>query len=421
MSMFINYFRSARRATCLNLAVARIIICFYCIWKVSTFPFGELVGFPGAFFEGNSHAILGMWRFAHPSILIAEQVVAVVCLIFVMVGFRTGLCSFVAALLITHLAGLSFAVTADKTFLLPAYFLIFYGIYRTQDLLTVDHFRSMGSAPQGQLNQMLQSAQPAPAATLSALKWLLLCLAAIYFFTGFGKFKIAGWYFDWATAENIRLSLLHNAINRGISLPPLGGMLLEHPWILPVMGAGTLLLELGFLVVVLCGGPITPFILGLAGMHFSILLTMQVNYLTDMLFIYAAFLAWDSLAGRLQRGRSFTIVYDNDCSFCARALLLLKRCDVVGGLRFIGPADSGAPQGHNYDEAMFVFDESGRAFRGYDGFVELFFYLGLTKPVAWFMALSPVAVVGRRLYGWVARNRSCLSGGCRASQDTTSS
>ena len=411
--MFINYFRSARRSTCLNLAIARIIICFYCIWKVSTFPFGELAAFPEAFFEGNSHAILGMWRFTHPWILIAEQVVAVVCLIFVMVGFRTGFFSFVAALLITHLAGLSFAVTAYKTFLLPAYFLIFYGIYRTQDLLTVDHFCSMGSVPQGHLNQRLQSAESAPAATLSALKWLLLCMAAIYFFTGFGKFKVAGWDFDWAAAENIRLSLLHNAINRGISLPPLGGLLLEHPWILGLMGAGTLLLELGFVVVVLCGGPITPFILGLAGMHFGILLTMHVNYLTDMMFIYAAFLAWDSLAGRLQRGRNLTIVYDDNCTFCMRVLLLVKDCDIAGGLRFLGSSDPGVPRGHDYTSAMIVFDQNGHAFRGYDGFVAVFSYLGLTRPLAQIMVVPPVAYAGRGLYRLLARNRSCLSGICR--------
>jgi predicted DCC family thiol-disulfide oxidoreductase YuxK len=411
--MFINYFRSARRSTCLNLAIARIIICFYCIWKVSTFPFGELAAFPEAFFEGNSHAILGMWRFTYPWILIAEQVVAVVCLIFVMVGFRTGLFSFVAALVITHLAGLSFAVTADKTFLLPAYFLIFYGIYRTQDLLTVDHFRSMGSVPQGHLNQRLQSAESAPAATLSALKWLLLCMAAIYFFTGFGKFKIAGWDFDWAAAENIRLSLLHNVINRGISLPPLGGFLLEHPWILALMGAGTLLLELCFLMVVLCSGPITPFILGLAGMHFGILLTMHVNYLTDMMFVYAAFLAWDSLAGRLQRGRSLTIIYDDNCSLCLRVLLLLKQCDVAGGLKFVGPSSQEALPWHDYASAMYVFDPSGRGYAGYDGFVAVFSYLGLTRPLAWIMVIPPVAFVGRRLYRCVARTRSCVSGICR--------
>ncbi len=410
MSMFINYFRSARRSTCLNLAVARIIICLYCIWKVSTFPFGELAGFPEAFFEGNSHAILGMWRFAHPSILIAEQIVAAVCLIFVMVGFRTGFSSFVAALLITHLAGLSFAVTADKTFLLPAYFLIFYGIYRAQDLLTVDHFRSMGSAPQWQLNQVLQSAQPAPAATLSTLKWLLLCMAAIYFFTGFGKFKIAGWDFDWAAAENIRLSLLHNAINRGISLPPLGGLLLEHPWILPVMGAGTLLLELGFLVVVLCGGPITPFILGLAGMHFGILLTMHVNYLTDMMFVYAAFLAWDSLAARMQAERKLMVVFDDKCPFCMRTLLMFRMCDVSGGLRFVGSSDPEAPSGHAYANEMFVFDEGGRVHAGYDGFVALFSYLGLPRPLAWIMAVPPVAFLGRKFYKLAARTRSCESG-----------
>jgi len=419
VNLFVNYFRTPNRSTCLNLTVARVTICLYLAWKVSTFPFGEIADFPPEFLAVNKHALLADLRFGHHGLLLAEQTIAVICLILCAVGFRTGVTSFVAAILITHLAGLSFAFNAEKTFLLPAYFLIFYGLYREQDSLTLDRFLSLRRTSREQLNKLLKVSPGS--APLSALKWLLLSIAAIYFFTGYGKIRITGWSLDWGSAENIRSCLLFDTVERGVALWPFGRWLLDQPVLLAGIGVATLFLELSFLVIVLCRLPITFSVLGLVGMHVGILLGMRTNYLTDMGFVFAALVAWDSLAHRLQSGRNLTVVYDENCAFCMRVLLLAKSCDVAGGLRFIGPSDSGAPQGYDYDEAMFVFDESGRAFRGYEGFVELFFYLGLTKPVAWFMALSPVAVLGRRLYGWVARNRSCVSGGCRVSQERTSS
>jgi predicted DCC family thiol-disulfide oxidoreductase YuxK len=411
--MFINYFKSPARPTCLNLAVARVIFCLYCLWKVSTFPFAELATFPDSFLEANNHALLGALRLTHAGWLLAEQAVAVICLLSCAIGLWTGVTSFIAALIMSHLAGLSFAFNADKTFLLPIYFFIFYGIYRGQDSLTFDHFCSLRRKSQEDLNAMLQATGQSPMAVLSALKWLLLASAAIYFFTGYGKIKIAGWGFDWAAADNIRLSLLHNPIARGIELPPVGAFLLEQPWILSLMGTGTLLLELGFLVVVLVGRTITPFIIGLAGMHLGILLSMRVNYLSDMLFVYAALFAWDSLSKRLQGNQKLMVVYDENCSFCARILLLVKTCDLIEGLQFVSSSDPQAPQSHNYSEAMFVFDHDGGVFSGYDGFVRLFDFIGLTKPLAWLMAFPPLAIVGRQAYAWVARNRSCRSA-CRA-------
>lgn len=409
MNLFVNYFRSPSRSTCLNLTVARIVLCLYLVWKVSTFPFGQMAGFPPAFLASNSHAFLAALRFGHPAALVAEQSLAVMCLILCAIGLWTGLASFAAGLLITHLAGLSFAFNADKTFLLPAYFLIFYGIYRDQDLLTLDRFRSLRHTSQDERNKLLQvAATPAPVA-LSALKWLLLSVAAIYFFTGYGKIKISGWDFDWGAADNIRLSLLHNPIARGIGMPPFGAFLMDHHWALALIGGGTLLLELGFLVVVLCRLPITLFILALAGMHLGILLSMDVNYLTDMVLVFTAFVAWDSLAVRLQRSRRLLVVYDAKCSFCARVLLLFRSADVSGGLRFIGSGDADAPSGHDYVSALYVFDAEGGVFRGYAAFAELFRYLGITRPLAWLMCLGPVEALGSRIYEWVAENRGKIS------------
>ncbi len=407
MNLFVNYFRLPNRSTCLNLAVARIIICLYLIWKLSTFPFGAMAEFPPQLLVSNNHAFLAALRFGHPALLIAEQSLAVVCLFFCAIGLWTGITSFLAGLLITHLAGLSFAFNADKTFLLPAYFLIFYGIYRDQDLLTLDRFRSLRKKSQEKLKILLGA--PSNSAPLSTLKWLLLSMAAIYFFTGYAKIKITGWNFDWGSADSIRSCLLHDTIERGVVLSPFGRWLLDQSAVLGSIGATTLFLELSFLAVVLCRLPITFSVLGLLGMHVGILLSMRTNYLTDMGFVFTTFVAWDSLAVRLQRSGKLLVVYDAKCSFCARVLLLFRSADVSGGLRFIGSGHADAPSGYDYTSALYVFDAEGGVFRGYAAFAELFRYLGITRPLAWLMCLGPVEALGSRIYEWVAKNRGKIS------------
>jgi predicted DCC family thiol-disulfide oxidoreductase YuxK len=246
--------------------------------------------------------------------------------------------------------------------------------------------------------------QPIP-----TLKWLLLSMAAICFFTGYAKIKITGWNFDWGSADSIRSCLLHDTIQRGVVLSPFGRWLLDQSAVLGWIGATTLFLELSFLVLVLCRLPITLSVLGLLGMHVGILLSMRTNYLTDMGFVFTTFVAWDSLAVRLQRSGKLLVVYDAKCSFCARVLLLFRSADVSGGLRFIGSGHADAPPGHDYTSALYVFDAQGGVFRGYAAFAELFRYLGITRPLAWLMCLRPVEALGRRIYEWVAKNRGKIS------------
>lgn len=412
MTLFVNYFDFDSRSSCINLAVARLVLCVYGIWKIASYPYTGALSFPQEFREWKNGEILNFLYLQSPQAIAIEQSVAVILLLLCALGLARGFSAFGGALFMTHMEGLAFAIENEKTATNLAFFLIFYGIFRATDTITLDSYLASRRMSSELLAANLREKPDSKPVRIESLKWFLVCLAVIYFFTGFSKLQAGDWTLAWGSWENIRLAILNNCMVRTLAVSPLGEFLIGQPVLLSIAGYGTLLLELGFLPAVLAGVSITPFLVCLAGMHAVILMAMDVDYFTDMAFLYAAFFAWDSLAGRLQHGRSLLVVYDDQCSFCMRVLLLVKRLHIAGELRFVGRTDPDALPGYDYENAMFVFDKDGNVFRGYDGFVQIASFIGLTKPLAWFMAFPPFAVVGRWIYSWVARNRSCISS-CR--------
>lgn len=414
MKVFINYFAQSARATSLNLAAARVIICLYGAWKVATYPFADLAGWPAFIFQ--SHRIA---RFMTGGIqtgwIVSEQIIIVACLLLVAVGWRRAWAIPVGVCLLAHLSMLNYAVINEKTFLPIVYFLIFYGLFRQTDSFTWDRYRESSQRGAAELQASLQNPRPAAGVELNSLKWFLVTLGLIYFFTGWCKIRIGqlDQFAIWAAPENMRLILEHNALYHIHHVPPLMEWLRTHHWALWPMGLGTLVLELGFLIAILTGRRITLFMFALAAMHLGILLTMGLNYLSDMAILYLAFVSWDSLAARLSRGRSLRIVYDGECLFCMRTLLAFKKADQTGGLCFV-PASQltehpDLPASLDYDQAMYVFDETGRAHRGYHGFCALVEYFLPLRPLVGLLRSRPVSLIGERAYAWVARNRGRIS------------
>lgn len=263
------------------MTVARVILCSYVAWKLAVFPFFRVPAIPPALYAGNALTFFPFLRWGNPAAFLIEQAIGVVALACCACGFFPRASSFIAAMVLTHLSGVSFAAVNEKLFLPFAYFLIFFGIYGGG--------RREGTTP---------DSEAAPC-HLEPLRWLLLALALIYFFTGYCKVRGGGWTLPWASPENQARLLLHVAAVRGIPVASEAGILFDNPWMLRITGLVTLALELGFLPAVLAGWSITPFIVGLAGMHLAILFTMDVDYFSSMAVLYAAFFAWDRLAERV--------------------------------------------------------------------------------------------------------------------------
>lgn len=163
------------------------------------------------------------------------------------------------------------------------------------------------------------------------------------------------------------------------------------------------------IVLVLFKRPVFPVIVLLIAMHLAIFATMRILFF-DMVFFLLLFAEFDRAYARLVSDREIVLVYDEHCFFCARSLSVFKLLDVNETVTFRSQYD--VPETYreefdvDFEEAMYVFTADGsECHRGYWAFRELFRQFWITVPVAWAMALRPVATVGEHVYAYVAANR----------------
>jgi len=292
MDWFVNYWRSPNRDSGLNLAVARVIICFFAAWKMFAFPFSGVATIP-IFVLDQKTLPIPAELLSLETLIAWEQGLAVVSLVACGLGIMPGLAAFVAAATMTHLTAIIWPLCYEKNFLLCIYFLLLYGLHRHDDVCT-------WHSPAARRAASNTDSPGDGGVSHAALGWFLLALAVVYAFAGFHKVDEGGWWVPWATPRNMAFMLERRAVCESHFMPPWADWALGAPLLLGGMAWATLLVELGLLAAVLAGWPLAPLLLGLAGMHLGIRATMNVNYFTDMVFMYLVFIPWDSLlaAGR---------------------------------------------------------------------------------------------------------------------------
>lgn len=300
--MFVNYFGTRARDSPINLAVGRLILGTYLIWKTIWYDWSQIVQSPFSLIEAYSFAV----PYGFPLVLTIEKWVLIATLLAFIVGYRLGTTAFVSAVLLAHLAIVRFTLNISggtTALFLGVYSLIFFGIYRHQDELSLDAFRRTGGESTAKLRRHLTS--PAQESyRMDALKWSLLAVAIIYF--GAGYFKLLRGGLGWASAENLsRILLVRGRIYE--PLLPIDMIVLDYPTLVGVAAWGTLILELGFVFAVLARGPITPFVLGIAGMQAGIALVIG-PFFFDVYPLFALFFPWDSVYGHIVRDRNTDVV-----------------------------------------------------------------------------------------------------------------
>ena len=275
---FVNYFACAKRDTSFNVAVARVLIGVTCLWKLFSYDFAGVGEWPLVLFETSPHGAF-LFGAPHLALLTAEVVLAAAALAAFTVGWHLALSSFASALLLAHLSALHYVPSnAASTWLPFVYAILLFGVYRDTDTLSLDARGAEGPR--------------APAGDTIILRWLLFMVATLYFFTGFSKLKRSG--IGWASADNLGLLLHQEAVMHLGELPPLALFLMDHPVLLGISTVLTLVLECGFLFAVVLRLPITPFVVGLGGMHAMIAFSMDIFFF-DQYLIYLIFVPWDRL------------------------------------------------------------------------------------------------------------------------------
>jgi predicted DCC family thiol-disulfide oxidoreductase YuxK len=445
--MILNYFRTRERDSPVNLAVARVVLAAYLVWKLVWYEPRLWTDLPFVGFAGY------VWAIPPGTVLVAEKWLAIAALLAFAVGYRIRWTGLVASLVVFHLASVRFTVNTSggtTALFFAASMLVFFALYSHEDDLSLDALRRTGTRPIGTLTAYLKrdrdaagrsgglaapsgSAARYPSASASAsaaagdgdgdghghgtgavprsfattpLLYSQLLLAIIYFGAGLAKVIRGGP--GWVAPDNLsRIILVRNELN---AMPvDVGYWVIQYPGLVSLLAVGTIALELGLLVALLARWPVWPVVVGIVGMHLAILPIMGMFFF-DPLVLFALFVPWDRVLGGLARRDVLDVVFDENCYFCARSLYPFAHLDVANRVRVYSqsdlPARYAARSDADYGAAMYAFREGDpTAHEGYDAFRELIRQLG-GWPVWFLMGLPGVSHVGRPIYRYVARNRS---------------
>jgi predicted DCC family thiol-disulfide oxidoreductase YuxK len=403
--MFVNYFDDDGRSSPLNLAAGRFLLGFWLVWKTVWYDWAGVLDVPFRAMANPRYE----WAIptATPWLLTVEKWLLVGLVLLVVVGYRLRATGVASSFLLAHLATVRSTLVntgeVDSLFIGSA-LLLFFALYPDDDALSVDGLRAVRTRSLDSLVDFLQS-EDDRRYRMPALKYALLTLALLFFSTGASK-VVDGGGLGFVAPDNLaRLVLVRSYV-----YPWHDAQLavVEYPLLGVLGGVGTLVLELGFLAAILAGLSVTPFVLGLVAFTLSNVVLLGI-FFVDNLFFLALFAAFDRAYARLAVDRDLDLVFDEHCLFCARSLYPVKLLDVTDSVTFYtqydAPDEYAARPGVDFERAMFVFDGDD-TYEGYDAFRELLGQNRLFHPLAWLMARRPVRSVGRRVYRYVADNRS---------------
>ncbi|MDS0221568.1 DCC1-like thiol-disulfide oxidoreductase family protein [Haloarcula sp. S1AR25-5A] len=400
---FVNYVRNPIRDSPINTAFARVFLAFYFFWKTVWYDWRQLYDIPLVLYEGYAVLIP-----PSPTIMVAEKYLLLITLTAFAVGYRLRLSSLVSAVIVGHMGVVRYVYNTSggtTALFIGMYMLVFFGLYRHRDRLSVDAIRSAGSGSPASLVDRL-TGSVSDSFRADALRWSLLVVGIIYFGSGFAK--VVNGPVAWVAPENLsRTLLLFDSFMPGSN--PLAEPLLGYPVLVTLAAIGTLVLELGLLITLLAGVGVTTVVLGLYGFHVGIWLSLDIVFFDSIMFL-GLFFSWDRVYAALASDRELTLVFDEHCLFCARSLLPFKLLDVNERITF--HTQSTVPERYrelddvDFENAMYVFDEDDRPYAGYHAFRELLRQSKLFAPLVFLTGLSPVSRVGTRVYRYIADNRS---------------
>ena len=400
--MFINYFRSPTRGSPVNIVAARAVLGLYVIWKTVWYDW-ELVARTPFSLAAGAYTVLLPSRY--PIVLTVEKWALILAMLSFIVGYRLLLSSFLGATLLGHLAAIRFTLNpagGTTALFIGVWFIIFFGLFHEQRGLAVDSLRSdLDSLPA--VNRFLKAEHER--FRMDALRWSLLSIALVYFGAGFLK-VLHGPLLEWATVENLsRTIVMMNAKNDVVG--GIGPHIVQYPSLVFLAAVGTLVLELGFLLAVIVGISITPFVLGFYTMQVVIGLSMG-PFFFDIYPLFLLFLSWDGVLKATNTDRPLDVVYDEHCLFCARSLLVFKALDVRNSVDFYSQYD--VPERHRdasveFESAMYAFQD-GETYRGYFAFRKLLDQYGVFSWLTWVMGFRPIAAIGQRCYELIAGRRN---------------
>lgn len=401
--MFVNYLSDSDRDSPINLAVARGVVGFWLVWKTSMYNWPLFLKVP---YSQTPEYGWSVPPVAPGLFLTVEKWVLIGLLVGFVVGYRIQFTAYACALLVAHLGTVrTMQIGSGETeaLFIGVYILILFGLFHKSNVLSVDFFRRTRHESIGALRQRLES--DTTSYSMPALKWGLVVVALIYFGAGFDKVfhdGILNPSLGFATAENLARIVTTYRPDGPLKF------VVEYPLLMRIGGIGTLVLELGFLIVVLAKLSITPWILGILAFTASNRILLGIHFV-DVYFILLLFAAWDVGYKRLVRDREMAVVFDEQCRGCMRALIPFAILDTSDTIDFYPRPEAPEQYARGTDagssHSVSVFRNSDR-YVGYDAVCELLSQYRYLVPIVWLMRLSFVEHLVVLTHRYVTRDHA---------------
>ena len=407
MSAFVNYVADDARGSPLNLAVVRVLLGTWVLWRVLSLEWAAYGEWPD-FHVDETIGFLHQDLFF--TLLPYQQWVVAGLLVLFVVGYRTRWTGGLASLLLMHMlsvkATIYLAGTVESLFVC-AYLILIFALFAEDDPLSVDAIRKTGDRSLEELNAVLID-ETDRVYRMRALKWGLLAVAIIYVGSAWGK-ALNGPLEIWFSGAELQRDILFYGELTGIERPA-GMPIVEHEWLAWAGFVGTALIQVSLLAAVALGVSVTFPILGIIGFHVSVILTLGL-YFIDMILVLSLFAAWDRAYRPLaaDADESVRVGYDEHWSGCVRTLVVLAHLDVNDSIQFFSQSDvSPALAGHGdmpRQEGL-VLVRNGTVYRGYEAGRQLLTQFRLFAPLTLAMATPPVRALGTRLYASAVPTRT---------------
>jgi predicted DCC family thiol-disulfide oxidoreductase YuxK len=240
--------------------------------------------------------------------------------------------------------------------------------------------------------------------------------AMVYFEAGISKLRHSG--IKWVTTETMQNFLMHGYYHVSDSEPltSWGQFFARSHWLSSALAAGSLLLEVGFVVAVFSRRARWVMVPSVVAMQAGIALLMGPNFY-QMIMCQSVWVPWDRvvahLAARYHSRKTYALAFDGACGLCLRTIAILRSLDVLRRVEFLDAA-------HRWSEIEKRFPDMDRErchaemhVRTPQGQIRTGFYayrtLARVLPLGWlavpFLYLPGMAWAGSYIYGLVASRR----------------
>jgi predicted DCC family thiol-disulfide oxidoreductase YuxK len=406
-SIFINFFTTPTSA--LNLAIFRIAVMATIMLDLdpsTTIWFSNLP-------HELQFAPFGMtWLLPHLPIfkslaIVAEILFVVVCLTS-LVGLFTRTSTLLALILSLYVLGITqfYGKVSHDHHLV--WFLAILAVSRSGDSLSLDAIlAAIRRADKGEL-----PLRPSVSIEYSLpLRFACLLLGIVYFFPGFWKVWTCG--FDWALSDNIKFQMYSKWMEFDGWTPFF--RLDWHPWLYKVSALGTITFETSFIFLIFFPRLRALAAAGGVAFHSASALFMRI-FFYDLLICYVALFdvgSWFQKLGRWLFPDRLTLFYDENCDFCRRtvaAIVALDILDRISVARMVDEAETARMAILQLDRRTLHKDmhavSGDRTWVGFAAYRALATLSPLLWPIVPLLHLTPIEVVGNRLYRRIAESRT---------------